>query len=307
MTTQVKRLFCFLIATAALYSSAEAPGNGARTFYDVLGVSRDASDSDIRRAFRQAALRAHPDKRRVADNREFEQLNEAYSTLSEPSSRSEYDAQLASRHSMSPSSVRLAVDLFCSLEEMLGGWQEVVVLHRRGILRVPTWVPPGSKHCDTLRVRLNALQLDVHVRLHQKPHLTYTRIGDDLRTVIWCHPLHNWVRPPLRLRTVCGHLLTVSSAGMRIQKRETRTFPGYGMPRSADQHESLARRGALIVEVRVRSMHVFIMDTALLAGVALLGWLPFKWHAHHVRKPQAQKSRLQLALQSLIAFLFDEL
>ena len=63
-----------------------------RDYYDVLGVSRNASEEEIKRAFRKLALEHHPDrnKKEGAEER-FKEINEAYQVLSDPKTRSDYD------------------------------------------------------------------------------------------------------------------------------------------------------------------------------------------------------------------------
>lgn len=63
-----------------------------KTFYDVLGVSRDASDKEIKTAFRKLAQKHHPDA--GGDEAKFKELSEAYETLSDPKKRKEYDQML---------------------------------------------------------------------------------------------------------------------------------------------------------------------------------------------------------------------
>lgn len=58
-------------------------------YYEILGVKRDASESDIKKAFRQAAMQHHPDK--GGDKDKFQQIQEAYEVLSDPQKRNEYD------------------------------------------------------------------------------------------------------------------------------------------------------------------------------------------------------------------------
>lgn len=64
-----------------------------RDYYQVLGVTRDASDVDIKRAFRELARKHHPDVN--PDNPDagelFREINEAYATLSDQHSRARYD------------------------------------------------------------------------------------------------------------------------------------------------------------------------------------------------------------------------
>src|SRR5689334_20236342 len=65
---------------------------GPRTFYDVLGVARDASSVDIASAFRDK-LADMKDKPGVAPEA-MDALREAYQTLANPSRRAEYDRSL---------------------------------------------------------------------------------------------------------------------------------------------------------------------------------------------------------------------
>jgi molecular chaperone DnaJ len=63
-----------------------------RDYYDVLNISRDASEEDIKKAFRKLALEFHPDRNRSegAEGR-FKEVNEAYQILSDAKKRSDYD------------------------------------------------------------------------------------------------------------------------------------------------------------------------------------------------------------------------
>eukprot|EP00760_Papus_ankaliazontas_P018784 PhM_4_TR17644/c0_g1_i1/m.78315/K09512/DNAJB6; DnaJ homolog subfamily B member 6 len=65
-----------------------------RSFYDVLGVKRDASQADIKAAYRKLALKWHPDMNpdnRDAAEKEFKCITEAYKCLSDANQRSRYD------------------------------------------------------------------------------------------------------------------------------------------------------------------------------------------------------------------------
>jgi curved DNA-binding protein len=65
----------------------------ARDFYEVLGVSRDADQSEIQRAYRKAARKLHPDVNKDPGAEErFKELSEAYDVLSDPDQRKRYDA-----------------------------------------------------------------------------------------------------------------------------------------------------------------------------------------------------------------------
>ena len=61
-------------------------------YYDVLGVPRDASDTDVKKAFRRLARELHPDVSVAADTEHrFREVAEAYEVLSDPERRQTYD------------------------------------------------------------------------------------------------------------------------------------------------------------------------------------------------------------------------
>ena len=63
-----------------------------RDFYETLGVKRNASDAEIKRAFRKLAQQWHPDVNTdPAAQERFKEINEAYQVLSDPDRRSRYD------------------------------------------------------------------------------------------------------------------------------------------------------------------------------------------------------------------------
>ena len=64
-----------------------------RDYYEVLGVGKDASDDEIKKAFRKLAIKYHPDKNPGDKEAEakFKEANEAYSVLSDKTKRQRYD------------------------------------------------------------------------------------------------------------------------------------------------------------------------------------------------------------------------
>ena len=64
-----------------------------RDYYDVLGVAKDADQKAIKDAFRELAMKYHPDRNKAPDAEEkFKEISEAYGVLSDPEKRAKYDA-----------------------------------------------------------------------------------------------------------------------------------------------------------------------------------------------------------------------
>jgi curved DNA-binding protein len=65
----------------------------AKDYYELLGVARDASADEIKKAFRKKALEHHPDRAedKVAAEARFKEINEAYAVLSDEQKRRQYD------------------------------------------------------------------------------------------------------------------------------------------------------------------------------------------------------------------------
>ena len=64
-----------------------------RDYYDILGISKNASDAELKRAYRKLAMKYHPDKnpnKKEAEER-FKEINEAYAVLSDKDKRKQYD------------------------------------------------------------------------------------------------------------------------------------------------------------------------------------------------------------------------
>lgn len=61
-----------------------------RDYYEVLGVSKDASDDELKKAFRKAAVKFHPDKE-GGDETKFKEASEAYEVLKDKQKRQRYD------------------------------------------------------------------------------------------------------------------------------------------------------------------------------------------------------------------------
>ena len=65
------------------------------TYYEVLGVPRGSSETEIKRAFRELARKYHPDMTPGVEGTKFMAIVEAYRVLSNPYKRQKYDREIA--------------------------------------------------------------------------------------------------------------------------------------------------------------------------------------------------------------------
>ncbi len=93
-----------------------------RDYYEVLEVSKDASDSDLKNAFRSLARKYHPDRSKEEDAEEkFKEIQEAYAVLSDGEKRQMYDRYGHNGPSGSPFGGFGGGGFNINLEDILGG------------------------------------------------------------------------------------------------------------------------------------------------------------------------------------------
>jgi curved DNA-binding protein len=171
-----------------------------KDYYKVLGVERNASKDEIKRAYRKLALKTHPDRNpgNAKAEEQFKEINEAYQVLSDQEKRSRYD-QLGESYSQwqqggapaggfnwedwfTPSqtgNVRVNVG---GLEDILGG--DFSEFFRRIFGGVPDMGNPGSGSSTYQRIRRGAApsyQQEVTISLNEAFSGTSRRLELDGR------------------------------------------------------------------------------------------------------------------------------
>src|SRR5881397_3352769 len=144
-----------------------------RDYYEVLGVGRDATDEDVKRAYRKLAVKFHPDKNPDDPHAEekFKELGEAYDVLMDPEKRAAYDR--FGHAAFAPGGIGfggagtrtedrrrgsdLRYDMEITLEEAAFGVQKEIEIEKLGICDKcdGTGAEPGSRAvtCPTCRGR----------------------------------------------------------------------------------------------------------------------------------------------------------
>lgn len=95
-----------------------------RDYYEVLGVGRDASEEDIKKAYRQMALKFHPDRNPGDEEapKRFKEAAEAYEVLSDPDKRQRYDRYgQAGLNGAAFHDFRSAEDIMSAFGDIFGG------------------------------------------------------------------------------------------------------------------------------------------------------------------------------------------
>jgi hypothetical protein len=88
----VEAMYCHTHKADGMVDRLQNPSGGSSDYYSVLGITKDATAEQIKRAYHRESLRNHPDKNgspEAAEN--FCKISEAYMCLSDPAKRKVYD------------------------------------------------------------------------------------------------------------------------------------------------------------------------------------------------------------------------
>lgn len=129
-----------------------------KDYYGILGVSKDASESDIKKAYRKLSLKWHPDKhtsdsdedKKVAEEK-FKEVNDAYSILGDQDMRNAYDeGPMAAHGGFNPfggfgfgfggphqrpvqRGETLKIDLYVSFQDLVNGIKDRTIKYKRNV------------------------------------------------------------------------------------------------------------------------------------------------------------------------------
>lgn len=178
-----------------------------RDFYEVLGVRKDASDSEIKKAYRRLAKRHHPDINPGNQHSEklFKEITESYNVLSDTRKRELYDrfGHAAFDGSMGETDAdafdlfghnrgRGAPDMTCditiSLEEAVLGCEKLISFSDEHIRTMWVKIPAGITEGSVLRLNRNRKSAmgyrpgNILLKVHIDQDSRYTRVEDDIYT-----------------------------------------------------------------------------------------------------------------------------
>lgn len=249
-------------------------------YYSILGVQKNASDKDLKSAYKKASMQHHPD--RGGDEAKFKQINEAYSTLKDPQKRGMYDHQQngggqafnfntggfeeAMRQAnaqygnmfgqgfanRTPRNQDIHVRADITLADVITG-KSVVIQYRTQTGRIETVtvdIPRGAKHGDTVRYQglgddghPRYPRGDLHVKINVKKIRNWERDKDNLITKNVINVFDLLLGCVIIVKTLEGKQVKVTiPKGTRIG--QVFSVPGYGVP-----NLQTGRRGNLYVEV----------------------------------------------------------
>lgn len=252
-------------------------------YYQILGVGRNATQDEIKKAYRSQAMKHHPD--RGGDQAKFKEVEEAYRTLSDESKRAEYDnpqpqgfhfggghpfEQMfghgspfgdifgfqrrapVNRDIQLQTSIPLedafyGKELLANVQLLSGREQTINVKIPRGIHEGTTLRLSGMGDDSIPNLPRGNIMLTIHVLDHPK----FKRQGDDLVYEHEITAIDAMIGSIIRVIGIDGkNLETQVPSG--IQNDAILALAGHGMPNFNDP----SRRGRLLIKIRIRIPNV---------------------------------------------------
>lgn len=256
-------------------------------YYQTLGVSRNASEQEIKSAYRKLAMKYHPDK--GGDAAKFQEINEAYATLGDAQKRAAYDNPSPQFNGNSfqfdfgdsfppgfenifrpggpfegvfgfqrrpPTNQSIQLSTSISLLDAFNG-QELtanVTLPSGREQTVTIRIPRGIHEGTTLRLAgmgddslPGVPRGDILLTVHVQSHPSFYRQGDDLIKEVDINCIDAMLGKPITIEGIDGKVLQTEIPA-GIQPDAIVSLAGQGMP----NFNTPDRRGRLLLKLKVK-------------------------------------------------------
>jgi DnaJ-class molecular chaperone len=255
-------------------------------YYNILGVNKNATQDEIKKAYRKLASQHHPDK--GGDKSKFQEIQGAYDTLGDPEKRNQYDnpapqgfnqfggfppgfedifshfggggspfGDIFGRQQHRPPQRNRTLNLqtTISLEDAFSGKDMVAsITLPSGLEQVlEVKIPAGVREGTVLRLagmgddtHQNIPRGDLHLTVNIEPHRIYQRQGDDLLRQISISCFDAILGKTLTFETIDNKTLEIMIKA-GTQHGQILAVQGYGMPYMGDQR----MKGRLLIEIKV--------------------------------------------------------